>query len=135
MNSLDYRSTPDGVTAAALEELFQAAGLGGRVGAKILRAFHNSSVVCFAFAGDRLVGACRAVTDGEYHAFVYDVAVDPDYQGQGVGKELMRRLLSRIDVWRVMLVADSEVQGFYRKFGFIPYDDVMAALNPQRLFD
>jgi GNAT superfamily N-acetyltransferase len=135
VDSVDYRHTGEGVTVEALQELFHAAKLGGRVGGKILRAFQNSPVVCFAFAGDRLVGACRAISDDEYHAFVYDVAVHPDYQGNGVGKELMRRLLSQINVWRVMLVADAEVQCFYSHFGFAPYADVMAVCNPQRLFD
>lgn len=135
MDKVDYRHTADSVTAEALQDLFRAAELGGRVGDKILRAFQNSSVVCLAFAGDRLIGASRAITDNEYHAVVYDVAVYPDFQRKGVGKELMRRLLSRINVWRVMLVADQEVQGFYRHFGFIPYDDVMAVCSPDRLRD
>ena len=112
------------------EPLISAVGLD-----KILRAFKNSGIVCFAFAEDRLIGACRAITDSEYHAFVYDVAVHPDYQGRGVGKSLMTRLLSGVSVWRVMLVAEGEVQGFYRQFGFAPYNDVMATCDAQRLFD
>lgn len=130
-----YRRNCEGVTVQALQELFHAADLGGRAGDKILRAFKNSAVVCLAFAGDRLIGACRAITDGEYHAFVYDVAVHPDYHKQGIGKDLMTGLLSQVNVWRVMLVAGMDVQGFYRQFGFEPYDDVMALFNRQRLFD
>ena len=135
MDNIEYRQSCAGITAQALQDLFRAADLGGRVGDKILRAFRNSGIVCFAFAEDRLIGACRAITDGEYHAFVYDVAVHPDYQGRGVGKSLMTRLLSRVSVWRVMLVADGEVQGFYRQIGFAPYDGVMAMCDPQQLFD
>lgn len=135
MDKIDYRNSVDSVAAEALQDLFRAAELGGRVGDKILRAFKNSPVVCLAFASDRLIGASRAVTDGEYHAFVYDVAVHPDFQGNGVGKELVSRLLAKINVWRVMLVADGEVQDFYRHFGFEPYDNVMALLNPKRLRD
>jgi GNAT superfamily N-acetyltransferase len=135
LDNIEYRQSCDGITAQALQDLFRAADLGGRVGDKILRAFKNSGLVCFAFAEDRLIGACRAITDSEYHAFVYDVAVHPDYQGRGVGKSLMTRLLSRASVWRVMLVADGEVQGFYRQFDFAPHNDVMATFDPQRLFD
>ncbi len=135
MDKINYSHTADSVTADALQDLFRAAELGGRVGSKILRAFKNSPVVCLAFVGDRLIGASRAITDGEYHAVVYDVAVHPEFQGNGVGKELMKRLLAKINVWRVMLVADREVQDFYRHFGFEPYDNVMAVLNPKRLCD
>jgi len=135
MSKIDYMVDCAGVTATALEDLFRAAGLGGRAGDKILRAFKNSSIVRVAMANDRLIGTCRAITDGEYHAFVYDVAVHPEYQGHGVGKELMSRLLSELKVWRVMLVADQQVQGFYMQFGFGLYDDVMAKCDRQWLFD
>jgi GNAT superfamily N-acetyltransferase len=135
LDNIAYRQTCEGITAQALEDLFRAADLGGRLGDKILRAFKNSGVVGFAFAEDRLIGACRAITDSEYHALVYDVAVHQDYQGRGVGQALMTRLLLGVSVWRVMLVADEKVQGFYRQFGFAPHNDVMATLDPQRLSD
>jgi hypothetical protein len=38
-------------------------------------------------------------------------------------------------VWRVMLVADENVQGFYRSFGFHAYPDVMARLDEGELHD
>ena len=135
MGNINYRADCELVTARALEELFRAAGLKGRAGDKILRAFKNSPIVRFAVAGDRLIGACRAITDGEYHAFMYDVAVDPKYQGLAIGKELISRVLSELRVWRVMLVADAKVQGFYRQFGFTPYENVMAKCDRQWLFD
>jgi GNAT superfamily N-acetyltransferase len=134
VSGIDYRLDCEGVTAKALEELFCCAGLEGRAGEKILRAFKNSAVVRFAVAGDRLIGACRAITDGEYHAAVYDVAVDPEYQGRAIGKALMAGVLSELRVWRVMLVADPHVQGFYRQFGFGPRENVLAKCDRQWLF-
>jgi len=73
-----------------LEALFALTNLGGRKGDKLRRAFLNSQVVCYAFDGNRLVGVGRAITDGEYHAFVYDVAVHPGYQGRGLGTKVVR---------------------------------------------
>ncbi len=124
----------EGVGASELEHLFRAANLGGRVGEKV-RAFVNSSVVCLAYDGATLVGASRAITDGEYHGLIYDVAVLPEYQRRGIGRRMMEELLSRMPVWRVMLVADGNVQGFYRGLGFHPYADVMVRLNSERLYD
>jgi ribosomal protein S18 acetylase RimI-like enzyme len=60
---------------------------------------------------------------------IYDVAVLPDYQRRGIGRSLLGHLLDRLPVWRVMLVADDDVQGFYRKVGFEAYPDVVARLN------
>jgi len=130
-----YQFSCENISTRELEELFRATNLGGRVGEKIRRAFVNSWVVCFAWDGASLIGASRALTDGEYHAVIYDVAVHPDYQAQGIGRRLMEQLLERLSVWRVMLVADAEVQGFYRRLGFESYPDVMAWLDRRRLYD
>lgn len=123
------------LTTAMLEALFAAANLGGRHGDKIRRAFANSTQVCLAYDADQLVGACRAISDGEYHAFIYDVAVLPAYQGQGIGKRMLAQLLALLPVWRVMLIADQAVQGFYRQHGFTPYDDAMARIDITHLYD
>jgi ribosomal protein S18 acetylase RimI-like enzyme len=128
-----YQFTCDNVSTQQLENLFKEAGLAGRIGDKIRRAFEHSQVVCFAFHGTALVGVSRAITDGEYHAMIYDVAVLPHYQRRGIGRRLMQELLNRLPVWRVMLVADENVQGFYRTLEFQPYPDVMARLNWERL--
>jgi|SRR5687767_6213017 len=133
--SIRYQFSCDDVGSSDLESLFAAAKLGGRVGDKLRRAFQNSHAVCLAYEGDRLIGASRAITDGEYHAVIYDVAVWPEYQGRGIGAQMLQELLARLPVWRVMLVADSDVQGFYRKAGFDEYPNVMARLDASRLYD
>lgn len=60
----------------------------GRIG-EMLR---NSDIVLTARAeGGLLVGISRAITDFSYCAYLSDLAVDSDYQGRGIGKELIRR--------------------------------------------
>jgi ribosomal protein S18 acetylase RimI-like enzyme len=117
-----------------LGRLFAAAGL-NREQHKLRRAFLNSTVVCFAKDGARLVGAARALSDGEYHAAVYSVAVHPDYQRCGIGTRMMRGLLARLPVWRVLLVADGDARRFYARLGFEPYEDIMARIDPARLHE
>jgi len=48
---------------------------------------------------------------------------------------MMQELLDRSPDWRVMLVADSDVQRFYRKAGFDEYASVMVRLAASRLYD
>ena len=109
---LRFQFNNAGVPWSELEALFRTADLGGRAGDKIRRAFENSSVVCFVFDGPRLIGASRALTDGEYHALIYDVVIHPDYQRHGIGRQMMQALLDRLPVWRIMLVADGTSRTF-----------------------
>jgi len=45
--------------------------------------------------------------------------VDPEYQGKGIGKELLRRIINKYcDYLRVVLIADEEEAGFYQNSGF-----------------
>lgn len=46
--------------------------------------------------GDRVVGMGRLVGDGVFYFYVQDVAVDPDYQGRGVGQRIVAALLDHI---------------------------------------
>ena len=124
-----------GVDSQELTSLFKAAKLGGREGDKVQRAFQNSTAVCFAFDGQRLVGAARALSDREYHATIYDVAVHPDYQRRGIGTRLVNELISMLPVWRVLLVADGGVTGFYRRLGFEPFGKVMGRFDHRRLLE
>jgi len=124
-----------GVDSQELISLFRLAKLGGREGEKVQRAFQNSTAVCFAFDGPRLVGAARALSDREYHATIYDVAVHPAYQRRGIGTRLVNELISMLPVWRVLLVADGEVTEFYRRLGFEPFGNVMGRLDNAKLFE
>lgn len=101
----------------------------------MLRAFRNSTLVCFAIAGTRLVGAGPALSDREYHATLYDIAVHPSYQRRGIGTRIVTQFLSRLPVWRMLLVADESAQMFYRRLGFQPYGDVMALIDSRKLHD
>ena len=55
-----------------------------------------------ALAGQHVVGMGRLVGDGVKYFYIQDVAVIPAYQGQGVGKAIIDRLL-----WQVAETAPS----------------------------
>ena len=124
-----------GIDWEELLQLFKIANLGGREGDKVRRAFENSTVVCFAMDGARLVGAARALSDHEYHATIYDVVVHPEYQRRGLGSRLMGEMLALLPVWRVLLVADGDAKRFYQRLGFEPFGDVLALLDRAKLYD
>jgi ribosomal protein S18 acetylase RimI-like enzyme len=82
------------------------------------KAFENSHTTLFVYHGGRLIGFGRAISDGAYQAAVYDVAVLPEFQGQGIGKTIVGRILSRLPHCNVILYAAPGREGFYEKLGF-----------------
>lgn len=71
--------------------------------------------------GARLVATARAVSDGGKHAWVYDVAVDPEYRARGLGAATLRLLLAHPAVRTVSAVhlKTRDAQRFYARFGFV----------------
>ena len=72
----------------------------------------------------RLIAMGRCVGDG-LHVLVTDIAVHPDYQGQGHSRTVMEDIMSFIetlpDSTIVGLFADND--WLYQKFGFVVPDD------------
>jgi ribosomal protein S18 acetylase RimI-like enzyme len=90
-----------------------------------LRILTGSEEVVMAIDPDpsgRVVGFVTAVGDGVFASYVPLLEVLPEYQGRGIGTELMRRLLSRLsDRYMVDLVCDEELIPFYERFGMARY--------------
>lgn len=73
-----------------------------------------------AWAGGRLVGAVRVLTDGYLFSVVPEILVDPDYQGRGIGRALMVRALALAPGGRLFLGAQPGREGFFERVGFRP---------------
>ncbi len=96
---------------------------------KLKRAFESSYAVVYVFDTDKLIGMGRALCDGEYQAAIYDMVVLPDYQGRGIGKEIIKRLSEQLPVENIVLYAVPGREGFYEKYGFKTMRTAMAKLN------
>jgi ribosomal protein S18 acetylase RimI-like enzyme len=93
--------------------------------AAVARAYRNSFDAAFAWHGAHLIGVARAVSDGVFYATIYDVAVDPAWQGVGVGRRLMEALLARLPCAKIFLTSVPGKQGFYDKLGFLRLTNAM----------
>lgn len=68
-----------------------------------------------------IVGFITALSDGILAAYIPLLEVLPDYQGQGFGSELVRRMLEKLrGLYAIDLICDPELQPFYRRFGMKP---------------
>ena len=108
-----------------LEQLLQAVGWGRRPLRRVKRALDNSLLKVGLWQHDpkfpRLIGFARCTGDGIIDATIWDVAINPVYQGYGLGKLLMSylmRSLKREGISRVTLFADSDVITFYKRQGW-----------------
>jgi len=83
------------------------------------KALLGSHSLFTAWDGQRLVGLGNAISDGHLVVYYPHLLVLPEYQGRGIGRELMRRLMVRYQGFHQhMLVADGRALDFYRKCGF-----------------
>jgi ribosomal protein S18 acetylase RimI-like enzyme len=88
-----------------------------------LRILHNSTVVILAQESTtgQVVGFINAISDGILSAYIPLLEVLPAYQGRGIGKELLRRMLEKLqNLYMVDVLCDAEMQSFYAAAGMQP---------------
>ena len=78
----------------------------------------NSQIVVTAWDGDLMVGFARCVTDHVYNGQINNAVVDLKYRGQGIGKELLTRIVSCDNQVTYILRGDPDNEGFYKRLGF-----------------
>lgn len=70
-----------------------------------------------AWAGPRLVGSVRLLTDGYFFATIPEIFVDPDYQRRGIGRRLMELVLERAPRGKVFFGAQPESVAIFERIG------------------
>jgi ribosomal protein S18 acetylase RimI-like enzyme len=92
----------------------------GRSRRALVRMLLGSSSVVSAWQGGRLVGIGRATSDGVFRAVLWDVVVEEEHQGRGLGRRIVQALLASPAVAaseRVYLMTTNS-SGFYERLGF-----------------
>jgi GNAT superfamily N-acetyltransferase len=119
MTQHQWVSDCDAVDWEELAGLYRAAPLGDKTAAELQVCFTGSRYVCLVYDQGRLIAAGRALADGIDCSYIADVAVHPDYQGTGVGKSIVTRLMELSAGHRkIMLYAARGKEDFYLKLGF-----------------
>ena len=75
-----------------------------------------------------IVGVLFGLTDYAYWLYVTDLGVDRDYEGQGIGTQLMKTAHTIAGGEKniaVYLIANEKAVPFYEKLGMKRADDVM----------
>ena len=83
------------------------------------RSIDNS--LCFgAYEGDEQIGFARVVTDRATFAHLMDVFVVSGHRGRGVGKELVRSVMTHPELQglRKFTLHTADAHSLYEQFGF-----------------
>ena len=83
-------------------------------------AIENSEPVISVWDSQKLIGFARATSDGIYRATIWDVVIDPEYRGAGLGRKLVQTVLSHPRMNRVerVYLTTTHQQSFYERIGF-----------------
>jgi ribosomal protein S18 acetylase RimI-like enzyme len=117
---ISYADSVDGITVESLAGFFDG-WPDPPTPATHLRILQRSSHVVLAIHSNRVVGFITAVSDDTLAAYIPLLEVLPDYQGRGIGGQLVVRMLKRLEgMYMVDLVCDDDKVGFYERFSLKP---------------
>lgn len=90
---------------------------------RVERMLRGADVIITARCEGRLVGVSRAITDFAYCTYLSDLAVDEQFQRQGIGKQLIEETHAAAGLeTRLILLAAPKARTYYPHIGMQPHD-------------
>ncbi|MEW5925230.1 MAG: GNAT family N-acetyltransferase [Candidatus Zixiibacteriota bacterium] len=114
-----YKEKIDGITEDRLQGFF-VGWPNPPTPDTLLEILHNSSHIVLAIDNETgiVVGIITAVSDNVISAYIPLLEVLPEYQGRGIGGELMRLMMKKLEgLYMIDLICDKDKVAFYEKFG------------------
>jgi len=116
----------DSIDSEDVSELLAKVDWPARQRSKLETALQNSYMLATLVShhpqhSPALVGMARVVSDGAFNAQLWDVIVDPDFQGVGLGKQLVSEVVKTLlkeDICNIVTFAEKSGTKFYEKIGF-----------------
>ncbi|MBR1567394.1 MAG: GNAT family N-acetyltransferase [Lachnospiraceae bacterium] len=108
------------VPAKALADLREAVGW-NRMESEYRNTLMTSYYHIAVYEDDRLIGYIDSVSNGVTDAYIQDLMVSPDYQGKGIGTDLMNKMIGYLKekhIYMISVVYDESLKQFYERFGF-----------------
>jgi len=122
---VSYQLEPH-VDAAEYIAVLKHTTLGGRRPVdepdRIARMIAEADVLVTARVDGRLVGVSRALTDYSFATYLSDLAVDEEYQGLGIGRELIHRTHAACGKSTMLvLIAAPQAETYYPHIGLLQH--------------
>lgn len=121
MRKIDYTIQPP-EDFGKLEHLYESLGWNSLklTVSDLERMCKQSWYAVYAYDEQQLVGMGRVISDGVITAIICGVCVLPGYQSQGIGKEIMNRIIEHCEKNKVIpqLMCVENLESYYNEFGF-----------------
>ena len=91
----------------------------------------NAGIIITARYDGQLVGVARSISDFHYCTYLSDLAVDEDFQRQGIGKRLIDETHKSIGFrGTLILLAAPKAREYYPRIGMEPHDSCWISSRP-----
>ena len=120
LEHLEIREGLEGLTPARIATLYRRAPLFRPIRdlPSLWSIYEQSSLVLSAWHNDQFVGIARVLSDGGFHSYLCDLAVEPDVQRLGVGRRLLQAVFERCKGTELIIYDTSVSAVTFEKFGF-----------------
>lgn len=89
---------------------------------RLKKMIEHANLIITARENGKLIGVARSITDFVYCTYLSDLAVDQNYQKQGIGKELIRRTKLESPTAKLILLAAPAAVDYYLKIGMTKWE-------------
>ncbi|MGN1372300.1 MAG: GNAT family N-acetyltransferase [Candidatus Coprovivens sp.] len=93
-------------------------------------ALKSNTYSVSVYDNNKIIGYGRIIGDGIIYLHIHDIMVHPNYQNKGIGKQIINKLLEKVNelkkvnpYLRVYLGTSQGKEDFYKKCGFITREE------------
>jgi len=123
---MDYLITEELPSFSQFARLHEDSGLlknkkGNYTREQLYEAAKNSWYSISIYDDQKLIAFGRMISDGVYQSLICDVMVHPDEQGNGLGKQVIEKLIYKCKesgIQSIQLFSAKGKHPFYKKLGF-----------------
>ena len=84
---------------------------------RIKKMCDNANLIVTVRKDGKLIGVARSITDFVYCTYLSDLAVDAEYQNQGIGKRLIQETKKMVPQAKIILLSAPAAVDYYPKIG------------------
>ena len=129
---LDWEYSQKNINWTELSNLYSVAPLGNKEPKCLEEVFSNIMFKCFVSVTGKIIGVGRALADGVDCSYICDVAVLPAYQGKGIGRDIVKKIIELSKGHKkIILYSSPGTKSFYKKSGFNRMSTAMATFKNQ----